>query len=272
MTHNHDSFGMLSYLYGIVPADAPDPPADLAGVDGGAVRVVRGERVAAIVSDVSEEAYADEAIDARLSDLAWVGERGLAHERVLDWYAERGPVIPLSLFSLHRDEARVRERFTSEEERFARSLERLRGRREWGVKLWRDDERLSEHLAELSAAVAALSGELERASPGRRFLLEKKRASLRADEMKRVSARVSHEVYAQLSGEAERSVTVPIPGAAPQAAKTLVLYGAFLVPDERFADFQRRLSELAGTFQPTGFDFEFTGPWPPYHFADPDAA
>ena len=263
---------MLSYLYGIVPADAPDPPADLTGIDGGAVRVVRGERVGALLSEVSEEAYADEAIDARLPDLAWVGERGLAHERVLDWYAERGPVIPLSLFSLHRDEARVRERFAGDAERYERALERLRGRREWGVKLWRDDERLSAQLAQLSAAIAALSGELESASPGRRFLLEKKRDAMRADEMKRVSARISHEVYAQLSARAERAVTVPIPANTPQSAKTMVLYGAFLVPDDRYADFQRTLSELAGTFQPTGFDFEFTGPWPPYHFADPDAA
>jgi hypothetical protein len=263
---------MLSYLYGIVPADAPDPPADLTGIDGGAVRVVRGDRVGALVSDVSDEAYADDAIDARLADLAWVGERGLAHERVLDWYAERGPVIPLSLFSLHRDEARVRERIEGDAERFERALERLRGRREWGVKLWRDDERLSAHLAQLSAAIAALTGELENAAPGRRFLLEKKRDTLKVDEMKRVSARISHEVYAQLGAAAERSVTVPIPANAPQSAKTLVLYGAFLVPEERYAEFQRKLSELAGTFQPTGFDFEFTGPWPPYHFADPDGA
>jgi hypothetical protein len=264
---------MLAYLYGIVPADAPDPPADLAGVDGGAVRVVRGERVGAVVSDVSETAYADEVIDARLADLAWVGERGLAHEGVLDWYAERGPVIPLSLFSLHRDEERVRERIASEAERFERALERLRGRREWGVKLWREDERLSEHLAELSAAVKALTTELSGTpAPGRRFLLEKKRESLRAEEMRRVSGRVSHEVYAQLSAEAERSASVPIPAAAAQTARTLILSGAFLVPDDGFAAFQRKLSERAGTFQPTGFDFEFTGPWPPYHFADPDGA
>jgi hypothetical protein len=262
----------LAYLYGIVPADAPDPPVDLVGIDGGAVRLLRGERVGALASDVSAAEYADDVLDARLSDLAWVGERGLAHERVLDWYAERGPVIPLSLFSLHRDEARARERFEGEAGRYEQSLERLRGHREWGVKLWRDDARLGEHLGELSPAVAALAADIDSAPPGRRFLLEKKRDALRADELRRVSSRVSHEVYARLRGEAERAVTVPIPPAPGQATRTLVLYGAFLVSDARFAAFQRALGELAGAFQPTGFDFEFTGPWPPYHFADPDGA
>jgi hypothetical protein len=261
----------LAYLYGIVPSDAPDPPADLAGIDGAAVRVVRGRRVGALVSDVDAAAYSDEAIDARLPDLAWVGERGLAHERVLDWYAERGPVIPLSLFSLHRDDERVQARSEGDAERYQRALERLRGHREWGVKLWRDDERLAEHLGELSPAVAALAAEIESAPPGRRFLLEKKRDALRADELRRVSVRISHEVYAQLSGQAERAVTAPIPPGSGQATRALVLYGAFLVADDGFADFQARLGQLAGTFQPTGFEFEFTGPWPPYHFASLDA-
>src|SRR5690606_33688413 len=98
---------MLVYLYGIVPAEAPDPPDDLVGLEGAPVAVLRTGSVAGVVSEVPEEVYSDDALNSRLDDLAWVGERGLAHERVLDWFAERGPVIPLSLFSLHADRDRV---------------------------------------------------------------------------------------------------------------------------------------------------------------------
>ena len=262
----------LTYLYGVVPAGAPDAPDELTGIDDAPVRVVRGERVAAVVSEVGAAEYADDLLDERLSDLSWVGARGLAHEGVLDWFAERGPVIPLSLFSLHRDEARVSERLAGESERFERVLERLRGKREWGVKLWRDDERLAGSLAQLSPAVAALAAEIEQAPPGRRVLLEKKRDAVRADEMRRVSSRVTHEVYARLRDAAAESTTVSIPANATPTARVLVLHAAFLVADSDFDAFQRRLSELAATFQPTGFEFEFTGPWPPYHFASSDAA
>lgn len=262
----------LTYLYGVVPSDAPDPPAELAGIDGAPVRVLRGGAVAAVVSDVSAADYADDLLDARLADLSWVGARGLAHEGVLDWFAERGPVIPLSLFSLHRDEARVAERLDGDAERFDRALHRLLGKREWGVKLWRDEERLAEGLAQLSPAVAALAAEIEQAPPGRRFLLEKKRDALRSDEMRRVSSRVTHEVYARLRDAASESTTVGIPPNASPGTRVLVLHAAFLVEDAAFDTFQRRLSELAATFQPTGFDFEFTGPWPPYHFASLDGA
>jgi hypothetical protein len=261
----------LIYLYGLVPSDAPDPPAGLRGVEGGDVRLLRAGGVAAAVSEVPAAEYAEEALNARLEDLAWVGERGLAHEGVLDWYAERGPVVPSSLFSLHRDEARLRERLESGAERFLAALERLRGRREWGVKLWRDEAKLGERLEELSPALRDLSRQVEEAPPGRAFLLSRKRDTLRTEELRRIAARVGHTVYAGLAGRSADAVSLPLP-TPPAAARVLALHAAFLVDDGALPDFQRRLGELAGEFQPYGFEFEFTGPWPPYHFAETDAA
>jgi hypothetical protein len=262
----------LVYLYGIVPADADAPPPELVGVEGAAVRLLRLAGIAGVVSDVPADSYADEALDSRLEDLAWVGERGLAHERVLDWFADRGAVLPSALLSLHRDDERLRARLEEDEARLASQVEALRGRREWGVKLWRHDALLAERLAGLSPALQALDAEMETAPPGRAFLLGKKRDTLRTEELKRLSVRVVHAVFDSLRERAERSTQVPLPPAPARGERALVLHAAFLVTEEGFAAFQRRLGELAGEFQPFGFEFEFTGPWPPYHFAQPDAA
>jgi hypothetical protein len=240
-------------------------------VEGAPVRLVRLARIAGVVSDVPAAIYADEALDARLEDLAWVGERGLAHERVLDWFADRGAVLPSALLSLHRGEERLRGRLEEDEPRLAAQVEALRGRREWGLKLWRHDAVLDEHLAELSPALQALAAEMEAAPPGRAFLLGKKRDALQAEELKRLSVRVVHAVFDSLRERADGSASVPIPPAPGRGERALVLHAAFLVTEEGFAAFQKRLGELAGEFQPYGFEFEFTGPWPPYHFAQPDA-
>lgn len=258
----------LVYLYGIVPPDAPEPDGDLLGLDDAPVRLVRFGRVAAAVSDLPASLYADAALDQRLEDLDWVGQRGIAHERVLDWFAERGPVVPLSLFSLHRDDARLAERLEDDAPRLEALLERFRGRREWGVKLWRRDAALEPRLDELSPTLRALAAELEQAAPGRRFLLEKKRQTLRSEELRRVSARISHTVFGSLREVADRAASVPLPQAPPRSDRVLTLHAAFLVEDASFPAFQRRLGELAGEFQPFGLEFEFTGPWPPYHFVE----
>src|SRR5688500_8081335 len=47
----------LIYLYGVVGADAPDPPGVRFGIDDTPVRLLRVGKLAAIVSDVSRETY-----------------------------------------------------------------------------------------------------------------------------------------------------------------------------------------------------------------------
>src|SRR5690606_20243801 len=109
-----------------------------------------------------------------------------------------GPVVPLSLFSLHRDEARVRSRLATEAERVLPLLERLRGRREWRIKLWRRDAVVADHLDELSPTLQALSAEIEQAAAGRRYLLLKKRDAARSEELRRVSERVGQVLFEAL--------------------------------------------------------------------------
>lgn len=259
----------LYYLYGVVPADAEVPDDGVRGIDGRPVELITAGVVAAAVSEVDATRYQDESLNARLSDLSWVGERGLAHEQVLDWFLERGPVVPSSLFSLHRGAERVRERFEPEAERLRGLLERLRGRQEWGVKLWRVEEQLREHIDQLSPTLRALAAEMEAAAPGKRFLLAKKMETARTEELRAVSRRVAHQSYAMLQEAAERATTIPIPPAT-DSARALLLHGAFLVPREEFAAFQQRVTRVAHEFGGVGFEVEFTGPWPPYHFVEQD--
>jgi hypothetical protein len=260
----------LFYLYGIVPADAAPPPDAVSGIDGQPVRLVPAGGVSALVSEVDPRVYAEETLNERLGDLAWVGERGMAHERVLDWFLERGPVIPSSLFSLHAGEARLRERFEPESERMSTLLQRLAGRREWGIKLWRQEEALREHIDELSPTLRAMRAEVETAAPGRRFLLEKKMDTVRTEELRTVSRRVAHQSYSLLQAGAERAATIPIPAAAGESGRTLLLHAAFLVEDATFGEFQACVTRVAHEFGGVGFDVEFTGPWPPYHFVGAD--
>ncbi|HEV2129682.1 MAG TPA: GvpL/GvpF family gas vesicle protein [Longimicrobiaceae bacterium] len=262
----------LTYLYGIVPEDAPEPPAELAGIEGAPVRLLRAYGVAAVVGDVADEVYAAEKLDARLADLAWVGERGVAHEIVLTWFADRGPVIPLSLFSLHQGEERITERLEQLAPRLGEILARLAGRREWGVKVRRIDATVAAHLELLSPRLRALAQEMEGAPPGRRFLLAKKRDAMRGEELRAVSADAARRVFEELEACAERSTRLPVVANAAEAERPLVLHGAFLVAEAEFPAFQQRLSDAAHRYGSLGFDFEFTGPWPAYHFADVDAA
>jgi hypothetical protein len=51
----------------------------------------------------------------------------------------------------------------------------------------------------------------------------------------------------------------------------MVLNAAFLVAPDRFDALQRALTSLAAHHGAHGFRFDFTGPWPPYHFVNEQA-
>ncbi|HEX7240320.1 MAG TPA: GvpL/GvpF family gas vesicle protein, partial [Longimicrobiaceae bacterium] len=217
-----------------------------------------------------EESYREEALDARTTDLAWVGERGAAHEAVLLRYADAGPVLPLGLFSLHLGEERVLALLESDGERFRATLERVRGRREWGVRLWRVDAGVAEHLDRLSPRLRELAAEMEGAPPGRRFLLQKKRDAMRRDELRAVGADAAREAFDALRGAAAESRALALPARQGDEGRAMVLNAAFLVDEARFPEFQRAVTEAAGRWGGAGFELEFTGPWPPYHFTGGD--
>jgi hypothetical protein len=258
------------YLYGVVDADAPDPPDALRGLEDAPVRLVAAGPIAGIIGDVPDDAYSEAALETAVADLEWVGPRGLAHERVLTWFADRGPVIPLALFSLHAGEDRVRTRLHGDAERFRALLARLRGRREWLVRLWREADAPPEAVDAASPALRDLAEQIAAAAPGRRFLLEKKREALRTEERRRIGLDAVRGTHEALAAAADGAVSLPPPG-DPAGARRAVLNAAYLVAGESLPAFRRAAAAAAAGAEDAGLRLELTGPWPPYHFARFDA-
>lgn len=260
----------LVYMYGIVAASAPDPAGELRGLEGEAVELFRVGDLAAIVSEVPAEAYSDDSLNSRFDDLAWIGERGVAHEGVLDWFAERTATIPLSLFSLHASLERLQSRIAAESFDFLQILERLEGKKEWGIKLWRRETEARDGIDRLSPSLQELAAQIEAAPEGKRFLLERKRETMRAEEVRAASKRIAHELFSALRQNADAGAAVQLPATPPSVDRVPLLQAAFLVADSSFEAFQRVVTEEAGRLAGSGFELEFTGPWPPYHFSSLD--
>lgn len=267
MSRRHSPGETVFYLYGVVTSASPPPPADLVGIDDAPVRLVPAGSLAAIVSDVGAAAYSQEAIEAGLTDVRWAGERGVEHERVLTWFVDRTTVIPSAPFSLHAGEERVIERVAEHRERLEEAARRLAGHREMGIRIWRHEEVFVAQLSEHSPPLRQLAGEMDNATPGRRYLLGKKFEALRAEESVRMTEQIVRQAIAELRAFSSDARILPIPSAGPaDRTRTLVLHAAYLVADGVSKDFEATVQQLASTNRQAGLEWEFTGPWPPYHF------
>jgi len=262
------------YVYGIVDDDV-ELPADAVlglGLDDARVTLERAGGVAALVSVLDATTYAAQALETNTANVEWLSPRALAHDRVLTWASDRGAVVPLPMFSVFSGAEAVQRMLNERSAQLANALDRVRVGREYALRMYRVDDELIAALPALSARIRELADSAATASPGQRYLIERKLAAEQRGEMRSVSQAVADSVLASLGSQAMDFVRSPIPrfatadGAEPSAPGTMVLNAAFLVASDHLTDFQRMLTQIVEREQPHGFRFDFTGPWPPYHF------
>src|SRR3954471_5797997 len=88
----------LFYVYGIIPASTASGATPV-GIDDSSVSVMEAGSIAAIVSELSGDEYEPDHIAAASGNMDWMGPRARAHDGVLTAYSDRGPVIPLAMFT-----------------------------------------------------------------------------------------------------------------------------------------------------------------------------
>lgn len=256
----------IVYLYGFVPSDTLEPPKHLAGVAEAPVRLIDVGEVHAAVSDVPAALYAAGQIEARMQDLAWVGEQGMAHERVVVWFADHSEILPARMFSLYSSDEALRRAAGRRMAEVTTGLRSLAGRREWNLKVAYDAAELARHGAEVSPELKRLDDELATAAPGRRYLLERRRTDLLKQEVGRAGRALADELLDALRAYAEDVRVLPQTDA--DEAGTVVLNAALLVTRAAEPGLRAHVEELYQRYTRLGMIVTFSGPWAPYRFVD----
>jgi Gas vesicle synthesis protein GvpL/GvpF len=243
-------------------------PSGVQGVDPAApVEQLEHEGLAALVSRVPLAEFGEEPLRENLNDLAWLERVARTHEAVLEHALERGPVVPLRLCTIYADEARVRAMLTQERAPLRDALERLDGRKEWGVKLLVDGGALAAAARAHSPEVAALEQELGARSGGGAYMIGRRLERCVAEVTARLAGELADDVHARLGDWAGDSVVSP-----PQNRELsghegeMLLNAAYLVEAERTEELRGLLAELEERHRDLGARLELTGPWPPYNF------
>jgi hypothetical protein len=256
----------IYYVYGVTPPDldlreAPD------GIDDAPLDVETGGSLAALVSRLDSTRYSPAELEARTSDVEWLGPRAVMHDRVLTWASDQAPVVPFPMFSaLFRDAEGVQAMLRERAGELKDALEVAAKGREYGLRVYRDDRTLLGAVSTFSPRLAEIERTAAAASPGQRYLLERKLDAERKSELRRVSEETAREVYGTLASDAVASRRIPMPHDATEERAALALNAVFLVAPEAYTSFRASLGRLAARLEPSGFRFEFSGPWPAYHF------
>jgi hypothetical protein len=243
------------WVYGVLGGDDTEAlPETVAGVVGAPVEVVRAGGLAALVSEVPLEQFGDEALRANLEDLRWLEAVARAHEAVLETAMGAGTVVPVRLCTIYRSRERVTGFLAEQSEGMRASLETLRGRSEWGVKLF----------ARNAGGDPAAGAE---PPEGGAYLARRRQERDARDQARRAGEEAARRVHERVQRVAVASrINSPQAPEAHGREARMLLNAAYLVADERHDALGEAIEELVAELEPENLDVELTGPWPPYNF------
>jgi hypothetical protein len=224
-----------------------------------------------LVSRLPVSVYSARPLEQQSGDVQWLTPRARAHDLVLTWAQEHGGVIPLPMFSLWGSDRALEGAIAKRATELKRAFAEVQGADEFGVRVYRRDAVLLENIDLVDAAIAQLKREAAAASPGQRYLLERKIADQAKQSVRSASLAMAKEVYDRLRPLARAALARPlVPDSGRAQDATLVLNGAFLVDRAQLDAFRAAVGDVVRSYQPRGLTFDFTGPWPPYNFVGRD--
>ncbi|MEU1280689.1 GvpL/GvpF family gas vesicle protein [Streptomyces sp. NPDC005805] len=236
---------MTVYVYSVVDGQHPAQIDGLTGVGDppGALRLIRGSGLAAVVSD------APDGLRPKRRDLQ-------AHQGVQNGLMADGPVLPLRFGLVAPDDEAVREALAERTAQYTERLSFVTGCAEYNLKVRQEEEPMLRQVLESSSEARELNREIRAGSAG-------PDAPLRLGEMVAVEVRARQEALASGVVEALRPYSRELHMAKTSGDDFLNV--SLLVPDDQEEMFLTTELSVANQM---GEDFEFrlNGPLPPYSF------
>ena len=220
-----------------------------------------------IVRNVHENEFSEENLKKNLSDLPWLEINAREHIRVLSLIMKKHSLIPFKFGTIFHSKETVKNFIDDYSDSLIENFNRLRDQVEWSVKIYCNRKLLCEQIDELSNDAADLEKQIMASSPGKAFLLKRKKTDLIENEMDRICANFGQDSYDQLKNLSESAgLNNLLPKEFTGREDTMILNASFLVKNNNVSEIKRIVESFRNKNAKSGFSVEASGPWPPFSF------
>ncbi|MEW6407900.1 MAG: GvpL/GvpF family gas vesicle protein [Patescibacteria group bacterium] len=271
------------YLYCVREKSNSEFP--LEGIGGGGIFAMPYQDLEAVVSEVSLEEFGSEEIQKKAQeDLGWIKEKAQIHEKVIeeamglqfppyplseDPLENKGlkPVIPMKFGTIFKERERLEETLKEHYLEFKENLKKLKGKQEWSVKAYLNRKVFEKEIKKISSVVQEKEEEIASMPEGMAYFMQQQ-----LDDAVSKEVDSALQVYGEKFFETLRKYTeTGTKGKILEKELTgkslpMVLNAIFLVSEKKLEDFIKEIDKLNQDYKPRGFNFEYSGPWPAYHF------
>jgi len=235
------------YTYGIIKsmnAKRFDYSGLGTGIGNNPVYPLTYKAITAIVSDAPIKYYEPD------------DEHAMAHRRVVDDIVKECIILPASFGSILKSVGDIKNIMRRQYGIWNGLLKKMDGKREYGVKVFWDKDRIQEEIQESNEAARELTEKLkEKEDPRTKVQLK----ILLQDELITRGNKYVEDIHGQLKVYSTASRSSDLIG------KKMIFNGAFLVKKDLEGEFAKKIDELE-TLYPA-LEVKAIGPCAPYNFA-----
>ncbi|MBE0516590.1 MAG: GvpL/GvpF family gas vesicle protein [Methanophagales archaeon] len=249
------------YLYGIADADAQTELGPI-GIEGNAVYTIPYKELSAIVHDCPLEPYNSEDEE---TVKGWVK----THQHVLDIAEDKfGTVIPFGFDRIIKPEDNapaneVLKKWMAEEfDSLMEKIERIRGKKEYGVQIFYLPSVISEKIVEECEEIKKIKEEMKSKGPGAAYMYKQKLETAIKKEIESRMVSYFKDFYERIKQHVEE-IKVEKTKKTDEKDKLMMMNLSCLVAEDKYKELGAELEEID---KEEGFSVRFTGPWPAYSF------
>lgn len=220
----------------------------------------------AIIADVPVAEFSADALQKNFRNLAWVEHHARKHESIIDSLMQCSTVLPCRFPTLFYSERAAVDFIQQNYEALYTLAQKLRGKEEWGIKLYSHPEQF--HQAILNEpALLNLDAEIAQASAGKAFLLKKRRQEVFEELLSLRQQAAAHHVLQRLqSFAAEFKLNSPLPKEVTERDDEMILNAALLIESSQVKWFLEEVYRLKSELSAKGLSLEHSGAWAAYNF------
>jgi hypothetical protein len=262
------------YLYCIREKTEGAPAISTKGIDGkGEVFTLAFRELEAIVSGVSLEKFDSEEIQKKAQeDLNWIKEKALIHERIIEEAMRKGDefisLIPTKFGTVFKEERNLEETLNKYYEQFKATLEKLKGKLEWSLKVYiTDKKRFEQAIKEKSELIKEKEKEIASLPEGIAYFMEGELNELLSREKKKELKKIHKDLLKRLKIYAEEAREGKIlEKELTGRSEPMVLNASYLIKKEKVEGFKVKALRINKQLKTKGLSLEYSGPWPAYNF------
>lgn len=221
----------------------------------------------AIVKFVSPNDFSEENLKNNFGNLLWIDKHAREHILIISELMKKNTVIPFKFGTIFNSEKNLGRFVEDYSVSLKENIINIAGKQEWAVKIYCHRPTLNRQIVETNEDIIKFEQEIQKSTPGKAFLLKRKKTELVEKEVEKVMGICGQSGYEKLNEISDMTtLNKTLPKDVTERQDDMILNLACLISEDNLNEFNDVIAQHQEKYRNSGLTIEISGPWPSFSF------